>query len=489
MLERRGAAARGLPLRRAGDRRAARRALRPRAQLLELAHERRLHGAARHPRRARLVDDARRPARDPPSLVAALRDHVPEPPRRDLQPRRLLLRDDGRRSPTPGGLRYDGGARGARRGRAALLADARRSAASERIVALQLGASRAIRQWPEASFVAARPGRSSAAGLRAWSWSAAAVIARSATASPARDRRRRPSTPAARPASASSARVLARAAALVTGDTGPMHMAVAVGTPVVGLFFGPASPFDTGPVRAPTTSCCTPARRARRAITTSPVSSRSAATSSRPRWSPRRSRARAGRRLARRSRRSRAALGAGAALSHRLRRATAASLAPPLGAPSRRGARTRCATPIARLFLHVLEGVAAAGAACRPRSTSRRSRRWRELARDGLAQAGALAELARAKQPRIAEIERLGRELEVLDRALKEHGGTHPDTNVLDADVHVRQGEPRRRRRRDARGRDDARSTAISPAAADCMTALLGGAPAKEQENDARLHQ
>src|SRR5262249_17604614 len=34
---------------------------------------------------------------------------------------------------------------------------------------------------------------------------------------------------------------------LVTGDTGPMHMAVAVGTPVVGLFFGPASPFDTGP--------------------------------------------------------------------------------------------------------------------------------------------------------------------------------------------------------------------------------------------------
>jgi lipopolysaccharide heptosyltransferase I len=37
-----------------------------------------------------------------------------------------------------------------------------------------------------------------------------------------------------------------RAELLVTGDTGPMHLAVAVGTPVVALF-GPASPLRTGP--------------------------------------------------------------------------------------------------------------------------------------------------------------------------------------------------------------------------------------------------
>jgi len=44
--------------------------------------------------------------------------------------------------------------------------------------------------------------------------------------------------------------LLARVDVLVTGDTGPMHMAVAVGTPVVALFFGPALPFDTGPYGA-----------------------------------------------------------------------------------------------------------------------------------------------------------------------------------------------------------------------------------------------
>ncbi len=40
--------------------------------------------------------------------------------------------------------------------------------------------------------------------------------------------------------------LFSRAAAIVTGDTGPMHLAVAVGTPVVALF-GPASSLRTGP--------------------------------------------------------------------------------------------------------------------------------------------------------------------------------------------------------------------------------------------------
>lgn len=43
-----------------------------------------------------------------------------------------------------------------------------------------------------------------------------------------------------------SAELLRRADVAVTGDTGPMHLAVAVGTPIVALF-GPASPLRTGP--------------------------------------------------------------------------------------------------------------------------------------------------------------------------------------------------------------------------------------------------
>lgn len=43
------------------------------------------------------------------------------------------------------------------------------------------------------------------------------------------------------------AAVLERAAVLVTGDTGPMHMAVAVGTPVVAMFLASAFGFETGP--------------------------------------------------------------------------------------------------------------------------------------------------------------------------------------------------------------------------------------------------
>ncbi len=41
--------------------------------------------------------------------------------------------------------------------------------------------------------------------------------------------------------------ILERADVLVTGDTGPMHIAAAVGTPIVALF-GPADPDRTGPV-------------------------------------------------------------------------------------------------------------------------------------------------------------------------------------------------------------------------------------------------
>src|SRR5207248_1941798 len=125
------------------------RALRPRPQLLELAHERGPPRARACRRHARLDDDRRRPPPDRAPLVASLLGELPRPAPGDVQPGRLL-QADGRRGASPA----------------------------------ELGA------------------------------------------------------------------LLARADVLVTPDTGPMHMAVAVGTPVVALFFGPALPFDTGPYAA-----------------------------------------------------------------------------------------------------------------------------------------------------------------------------------------------------------------------------------------------
>lgn len=46
-----------------------------------------------------------------------------------------------------------------------------------------------------------------------------------------------------------SAELIRRASAFVTGDTGPMHIAAAVGTPLVAIF-GPADPLRTGPYTA-----------------------------------------------------------------------------------------------------------------------------------------------------------------------------------------------------------------------------------------------
>jgi ADP-heptose:LPS heptosyltransferase len=43
-----------------------------------------------------------------------------------------------------------------------------------------------------------------------------------------------------------SAELIRRADVFVTGDTGPMHIAAAMGTPIVALF-GPANPLRTGP--------------------------------------------------------------------------------------------------------------------------------------------------------------------------------------------------------------------------------------------------
>jgi ADP-heptose:LPS heptosyltransferase len=114
-------------------------------------------------------------------------------------------------------------------------------------IALQLGASRAARRWPAASFVALARRLRERLGARIvlvggpGERALAAEVAAGAGAVV---------DLCGRTDVAELGAVLERAALLVTTDTGPMHMAVAVGTPVVALFFGPALPVDTGPYGA-----------------------------------------------------------------------------------------------------------------------------------------------------------------------------------------------------------------------------------------------
>ncbi len=354
--------------------------------------------------------------------------------------------------------------------------------ADERFVALQLGASRAIRQWPEASFIGL--GRALAeAGFRV-------VVIGGGGDRPLGDRVVAGIGAAAvntcgKTGVGELGAVLRRAAALATGDTGPMHMAVAVETPVVGLFFGPASPFDTGPYAADhvvihtgapcapcdhTVTCLEPFCRDELApdLVAAVVRARIAND-----WAGLDA-------LARRL--------APARLYRTGFDAAGRFLSTALGAPPRRR-EDELRDAFRAAFLHVLEGTA-------PPTEIPAARvvgvapfaGLATLARDGGTQALHLAKLARAKQPRIDEIERLGRELEVLDRAIKEHGATHPDTTVL-TQMFVFGKE-------NLEGNDVA-TLAVETArlyrdlarTADCMTALLGGAPTKELEPDARLHQ
>jgi len=352
--------------------------------------------------------------------------------------------------------------------------------AADRFVALQLGASRAIRQWPEASFV--ELGRALAAtglrvvvigggGDRALGERVVAAVGAAAV------------NTCGRTGVGALGAVLRRAAALVTGDTGPMHMAVAVGTPVVGLFFGPASPFDTGPYAADhvvihsgapcapcdhNVTCLDPFCRdeLRADAIAAAVLARIAED-----W------------------------GALAALARTLLPArvyrtgfddTGRFVPTPLGAPPRRR-EDALRDAYRATFLNVLEGVPLPAPAPAPVDREQFAL-LAALARDGMQQAAVLAKLARVGTPRLTELERRGRELEVLDRTIKEHGATHPDTTVLTQmftfgkenlegdDVATLAVETARLYRDLARG-------------AEAMTALLGGAASKEHSDDARLHQ
>lgn len=294
--------------------------------------------------------------------------------------------------------------------------------AGERLVAFQLGASRAIRRWPTESF--AEVARSIAAdGLRP------VLIGGGGDAELAREVVRRVG-PAAIDACGSTdvpglGALLRRSSLLVTGDTGPMHMAAAVGTPIVALFFGPALPQDTGPygedhlvLHAPVP--CAPCEHSvtcldpfcRTEITPEQVASAARA------------------RLA----------GDWDALAEQARQSPlvrfhrtgfdrhGAFACEPLDGREDPDDRYRWA--YRSVFQRALAGVPLP----EPRPLRGSLAPFAELAamaREGEAIAERLAVAAAAPRPSIEEIGRLGREIETLDAAILTQGGRHPETAVL----------------------------------------------------------
>jgi heptosyltransferase II len=117
--------------------------------------------------------------------------------------------------------------------------------AGKRLVALNPGATHPVNRWSAANFaaladmVAAETGASVVIPGGPADVEAAMEIARLAASSPV--------VLAGRTNFLELAALLKRCDVVVSGDTGPMHMATAVGTPVVALF-GAADPLRTGPV-------------------------------------------------------------------------------------------------------------------------------------------------------------------------------------------------------------------------------------------------
>ena len=351
----------------------------------------------------------------------------------------------------------------------------------ERLVALQLGASKAIRQWPADAFTALAT-TLAAAGARILLVGgngdrplAAAVAA--AVGARAIDTCGRTSV-------GDLAAYLAEADVLVSGDTGPMHMAAAVGTPVVGLFFGPASPFDTGPYGADNVllhaavpcapcdhnvRCLNPfCRDELRADTVAAVVAARLAGD----W-------------------QRIDALARAAAPARIYRTgfddDGRYACHELGAaPARPDDELRAA--YRATFRAVLDGD---GVPAVPTASGTIDvapfTALDAIARTGETLAARLAAEAAGAAPSLAACQRLGRELEVCDETLREHGGTHPETAVLTQlftfgkenleghDVVALAHETRELYRALA-------------AQATLMTALLG-AGAGDHDGDARAHQ
>jgi hypothetical protein len=346
---------------------------------------------------------------------------------------------------------------------------------------MQLGASRASRQWPAQAFGAlgkrlARSGHRvmliGGAGDRPLARAVAAEVGAGVVDA------------CGRTSVGELGGLLTRAAVLVTGDTGPMHMAVAVGTPVVALFFGPASPFDTGPYSADnvvlhtgapcapcshTVTCLNPFCREEidADLVADAVRARLAGD-----WHGlgALARAHAGLHVYR--------TGFDAQGLYRCDRLGRAASRPE---DELRWAYR--ATWMAELLRTPLPAPRATSIATAPFAG------LASLAVDGAAATARLRGAALASNPDLDEIERLGRGLDVLDQALVVHGHTHADTEVLT--------QMFRFGKENLEGEDVAALAAETEELyralarqATMMGGLLAGRAAeKERRDDAHLHQ
>jgi ADP-heptose:LPS heptosyltransferase len=351
--------------------------------------------------------------------------------------------------------------------------------AGRRVVAFQLGASREIRQWPAEAFVSL--GRTLAhngyevalIGGRGDCGLAAAV---------AREIGDGVTDLCGKTKVAELGALLDRVDALVTGDTGPMHMAVAVGTPVIGLFFGPASPFDTGPysednVLLHATAPCAPCDHnvtclqpfCRTEIDAETVAAAVVARLAND-WT-------ALDRLATVTRTARL-YRTGFDGDGRYECSVLGQRPPRPDDEVRRAYRDMWCVLLdkARVPSGVATSVDRAPFAALER-----------LAHEGETLASELRTAVKRRAP-IEVIERFGREVEVLDRAIIEQGGMHPDVAVLTQmfkfgkeslegnDIALLAELTRRLYHDLARG-------------AETMTSLLGGTTYAEREDHAHLHQ
>lgn len=361
----------------------------------------------------------------------------------------------------------------------ALLAESGR-AGTRPLIALQLGASRVSRQWPSAAFIdLGRRLKQSGGDILLIGGKSERLLARRVAAGIGGG----VVDACGRTGIGELGGLLRRAAVLVSGDTGPMHMAAAVGTPVVALFFGPASPFDTGPygmdnLVLDSGAPCAPCNHmvtclnpfCRDEITPEIVE-----TAVRCRlvgdWAGVERMARAAERV-------------------RVYRtgfdAHGWYVCEPLGDPPSRPEdelrRAYRATLMAEL-LRVPVPSPRAGAVATEGFVAMAA-----LAERGVATAAQLGAEACSRGPAIDDIERLGRELEALDRVVAEHGLTHPETGILaqlfqfgkenleGEDVPTLAGEM-----------ESLYRTLVFEA--QLMAGLLGTSVEREREHDEHLHQ
>jgi ADP-heptose:LPS heptosyltransferase len=354
-----------------------------------------------------------------------------------------------------------------------------------RVIALQLGASRDSRQWPIGSFarVAQQLGSDNHAivlvgggGERARAEELLQACGPGAA---------RVVDLCGRTSIAELGALLERSRLLVTGDTGPMHMAAATRTPVVGLFFGPALPFDTGPygedhVVLHAGVPCAPCDHAVSCL--DPFCRRTLAPE----------------------------------LVAAVARARLAGDWPALDAVA-----TRAGSGAVRLYRTgfdargLFECRALGAVAERPEDHLRRAYRatwlamlegvplppgWpsgldagafdalRDLAGEGRRVAGRLAERADGAAVAFAEIERLGRELETLDRDIAEHGRIRPEVAVL-TQMFAFEKETMPGETLAELGRESARLYHQLERSAGSMQALLGGWRAVHEVDHASVRQ